>query len=236
MSENPYAPPKAELGVPGAGPLEGRGDFEIGRCLSEAWAGTWANFPLWLGAGLVWGVATLFAAVTVIGLLLVPVLAWGATRFVLRMYDGEAEFGDVFSGFSRFGDVFVPMLSLSVIFMVLSLLVQSVQFYGAFEGNNLVYGIGYAISIAFGLLVSPRLMMSFFYLVDRDLPALDALSQAWRDTGPTMWKLVLLMILSQVIVFAGVLALLVGVIPASVMSYLLFASAFRQLAGRPAAV
>jgi hypothetical protein len=41
-------------------------------------------------------------------------------------------------------------------------------------------------------------------------------------------------LLTTVIVLAGVLALLVGVIPALAINYLMWASAYRQLEGRPA--
>jgi hypothetical protein len=50
-----------------------------------------------------------------------------------------------------------------------------------------------------------------------------------------MWKLVALQLVSMLVVFAGALALLVGVIPASVVAYLMFASAYRQIFGREAA-
>lgn len=235
VSENPYAPPSAELGSQTGGRvLEGRGDFDIGQCLSEAWTNTWASFPLWLGAGVVWLVATLLAAVTIVGLLLVPVLAWGATWFVLRMHDGEAEFGDVFAGFSRFGRVFAPMLALSVVIFALTLVAQAVQIAGLYSGSDLLYGVGYLISLAFGLLITPRLMFAYFFLVDRDLSATEALSRAWSETSAAKWKVALLFILSQIVIVVGLAALLVGAIPATVMSYLMFVSAYRQIAGRPA--
>ena len=112
MSENPYAPPGSDLG--GASPrgfLPGRGDFDIGQCLSEGWAKTWSNFPLWLVFGLAFVVLFAVAAMTVVGIfLVVPVLTWGGTLFVLHMYDGGAEFGDLFAGFSRYGTALVGML------------------------------------------------------------------------------------------------------------------------------
>lgn len=234
MSENPYAPPSAELDVrAGAGAREGSGDFDIGQCLSEAWSNTWGAFPLWLGAGAAWLLAAMLAAVTIVGLLLLPVLAWGATLFVLRMHDGEAEFGDVFAGFSRFGRVFAPMLALTVVIFALTLAAQSIQIVGLFAESDLLYAVGYLISLAFGLLVTPRLIFTYFYLVDRDLSATEALSRAWSETSAPKWKVVLLFILSQIIIMVGFLALLVGAIPASVMSYLMFVSAYRQISGRP---
>ena len=69
MSSNPYAPPTANLETAGLTPATaGRGDFDLGQCISEAWANTWSNFGTWLGTFFVWGLAVLVAALTGIGL------------------------------------------------------------------------------------------------------------------------------------------------------------------------
>ena len=74
MSENLYAPPQAELGS-GAERATGTGDFDLGRCLSDAWTHTWRNFPLWLGAGIVFLLACLVSVLFIVPILLViPVL------------------------------------------------------------------------------------------------------------------------------------------------------------------
>jgi len=68
--------------------------------MREAWHDTWANFPLWLVAGLVWLLATILGLVSILGIILVvPVLYWGGYVFVLKMRDGGARIGDLFSGF-----------------------------------------------------------------------------------------------------------------------------------------
>ena len=235
MSENPYAPPSAELGaLAGGRALEGRGDFDIGQCLSEAWTNTWANFPLWLGAGVVWLLATLLAMVSVIGWLLLPALAWGGAWFALRMHDGEAEFGDVFAGFSRFGATFLPMLGLFLIFLGLGLVSQSVQIAGELTGNETLVNIGTLIVLAFTLLVTPRLMFSYYFVVDREMGAVEGVTQSWTRTSACKWKVIVLYLLSFVVAVAGLLVLIVGIIPASVMTYLMFTSAYRQITGRPA--
>src|SRR5262249_9167821 len=103
MSDNPYAPPQAPLSGPEvlAG---GTREPDPGACAREAWRDTWANFPLWLGAGIVWLLAVLAGVVSVIGIVfVVPVLFWGGYAFFLAMHDGKARVGDLFSGFSRYG-------------------------------------------------------------------------------------------------------------------------------------
>ncbi len=74
MSDNLYTPPQADLEAPASAP-GGSGDFDIGRCLSEGWAATWRNFPLWLGAGIAMTLASIASVITLIGIVLaLPVL------------------------------------------------------------------------------------------------------------------------------------------------------------------
>lgn len=89
MTANPYAPPSADLDAGGpSGSCEGTGAFDIGVCLSEAWAGTWANFPLRLFAFLTIGVLSLLSIVTVAGLILaLPHLMFGSAYFFLRLHE-----------------------------------------------------------------------------------------------------------------------------------------------------
>lgn len=235
MSDNPYAPPSAELASGAAFEARtGSGDFEIGRALSEAWASCWANFPLWLGVAIVWTVATGVAALTIIGLLLLPVLSWGYTYFFLRMHDREAEFGDAFAGFSRFGAVFAPMLALMFLFVLLSFAAQSLQYVGVWVASDALTVVGYLLGLAFQILAAPRITFAFFYLVDQGLPAMEALRRAWTETDPVKWKVVLLGLMVYPLMIAGLLALGVGVIPAVVIFYLMYVSAYRQMVGRPA--
>ena len=236
MTENPYAPPTAELaGNEGFGSAAGTGDFDIGLCVSEAWAGTWANFPLWLGAGLVLTVLMMLSTLTVVGLLLaVPHLAFGATYFFLRMHDREAEFGDIFAGFSDYGRVLVNMVVAFLILMVLQIIANALYWAGGVTENTTLMVVGYMISLAFSLLVAPRLYLAYFYIVDQDATGVDAMRTSWERTDVSKWKCLGLVLLTGVITIAGMLALVVGVFPAMVMAYLMWASAFRQIEGRTA--
>jgi hypothetical protein len=235
MSDNPYAPPSADLGrEPGGDLVGGRGDFDIGRCLSDAWANTWANFPLWLGVGLVGALAMILAVVTGIGiLLLVPVIAWGATYFGLRMHDGRAEFGDLFAGFSRYGTALVGMLGCIVLVTLIGIVGQSVQLAGQFTGDDTLMAVGVVINLAFSILVTPRLTFAYFFVVEGEAPV-EAITRSWNVTGPAKWKLVVLVILGPLIIFAGLLALVVGVFPAIAVVYLMWVSAYRQTVGTSA--
>lgn len=234
MSENPYAPPSADLGTEAAS-TGGTGDFDVGRCLSEAWAITWANFPLWLVAGIVIVVVSLLATLSVIGIVLaLPVIGWGITLFGLRMHDGGARVGDLFEGFSRYGSALVTMLVVGSVITAIGLAGQSLQLVGEFRDDELLKGLGIALYWVVFLLVLSRLFFSYFYVVDRDVSGSDALREAWAVTAPIKWKVVLLALLSSVIPLVGLLFLIVGVFPAMVITSLLWVSAYRQMAGGPA--
>lgn len=235
MTDNPYAPPRADLGADApAVRAGGRGDFSIGTCLSDAWAACWRNFPLWLGVGIVGSVLMALGFVTLIGIFLaVPVLGWGFALFALHMHDGRARFGDLFDGFRRYGETLGPMLVLGVLTTLIGMLGQSVQFLGTVTEEPLVAGVGGLVNVAWAILVTPRVNLAFLYAVDRRLPALEALSTAWERTSPVKWKIGGLMLLSFPIAFLGFLALLVGIIPAMVINGLLWVSAYRQMEGGP---
>ena len=234
MSDNRYAPPAARLGSAMA-PRVGTGDVDVGRCLSDAWAHCWENFPLWLGAGVVWVLALAASGITVVGLIIWPALAWGGTRFLLRMHDGGAELNDFFSGFSRFGDALRVFGVLILAMLGLSIAASSLQFAGAAAQSNLFSALGYLVSLAFNILVMPRLYLAFFYAVDQGESGTNALRRAWTETETCKWKIVLLGLLAYPIMIAGLLALIVGVFPAIVIWYLMYVSAYRQIAGTPGA-
>ncbi len=233
MSENPYAPPTADLagGTPTGG---GRGDIDIGQALSEAWANTWANFPLWLGVSLAFFLMAAAATVTILGIfLLLPVLGYGFVRFGLRMHDGGAEFKDLFAGFEEYGKTLVAMLVAGIIVSLIGMLGQSVQLIGDVADIEILSLLGGLIYLAWSLIVLPRFYFAYLYVVDQDVAPVEAVQQSWERTAPVMWKLVALAVLSYVILLAGLIAFVIGLIPATVVSYLMWVSAYRQLEGGP---
>lgn len=232
MSDNPYAPPQAVLATRQA-LAEGSGSIDLGRCMQEAWQDTWSNFPLWLGAGIVWVLATIAGTVSVIGILLVvPVLYWGSYVFFLKMHDGGARIGDLFSGFSRYGQALLGMLGYFVVSILIGLPAQAVIQYGARSPERFwLVAIGYLILLGVSLFVTPRLNFAPFLMVDRNLGLGDALSLAWSRTTELKGALALLTLLMMLSVGVSALALIVGVIPGSVFALLLWVSAYRQIFG-----
>lgn len=231
MSHSAYAPPSADLRT-GVDEL-GNGEFDFGRCMSDAWDNTWANLGLWLGVGLVGGMAMMLAIITILpAIFVVPVLVWGFTQFYLRMHDRSAEFADLFAGFSCYGRALGGMILFSLAWCTIWLPGQVIAQIGAQTENAAVSLIGLILNLAtIGIL--PRLVFTPLLMVDRGLSCPDALTRSWQVTSKVKWKMIGLMFLQSLVMMAGIVVFIVGIIPASVMSYLLIISAYRQVVGGP---
>lgn len=230
MGHNPFETPQAQPDWRDRAPP---GRFDLGRSLHEGWRATWDNFPLWLGVGAVGLVVCLFAAVTIIGyFLVVPVVAWGATRFLLNMMEGRAQFNDLFSGFSRYGSALGAMLGFIILLICINMVGSSLQLVGGFMESAVLAGIGALFSLVWAFAVIMRFYFGAFYIVDQGLGPIEAMKASWAATGEQKLNTILLALLSGVVMIAGVLALLVGVIPASMVAYGMWASAYRQMTGQ----
>ena len=257
MSDNPYSPPAADVQPDGGVRLEGTGTFGIGEAFSDAWSNTWRSFPQWVGVLLAAGVAFVLSGVTVIGIFLVwPVLTFGLTAYILAMHDGAGELGDLWSGFKNYGSTLAAGLGLGALMMVIAYVGQVPLLIATVTENATLMLVGQGVNLIWSFLIL-RFYFAYFVWVDEGSGPIAALGDSWRLTGPVYWKLLGLMILFSVLVSVPVLAAillfipalaadsggpivaglaaLVGllVMPISVMGYLLFASAYRQIVGRP---
>ena len=231
MSDNLYAPPQADLGT-GAPPAIGSGSFDIGRCLSEAWAATWANFPLWLGFGIVWVVVALLATITLIGIIAaVPVLVWGGYVFTLRMHDGGASLGDMFAGFSRYGEALGGMLGFFLVTFLIRLPGNAAVWIGSASSEYGMIAIGYIAVLGLMFFVTARLNFAPFLMVDRGVGLGAALNESWARTADLKLRVAGLMLVMFLVVFLGTLALLVGALPGMMVAYMVWVSAYRQIFG-----
>ncbi len=231
MSDDRYAPPTAALGDPTR--ERGTGRIDLGEAFREAWSATWENFGVLLGVSLVFFVISVVATVTIVGIFLViPVLAWGGTRFILNVLDGRGEMADLFSGFSDYGRVLGTMVVLMILIILLYFAGQSIQFLGQLTGSGALETLGALVNLVWTFGVMARLAFVWYYAVDQEMAPVDAIQTSWNATSDQKLTCALIAILSAIIPMIGVLALIVGVIPAVMLVYLLQASAYRQLAGR----
>jgi len=226
--DNPYRAPLTTSEAPSGE----AGDFSIQQALSDGWAATVSNFPLWLGVGIVAVLIGGASAITVIGYFLVlPVLSYGGIKFLLNMLDGKAEFNDLFAGFSKFGATLGRMFLLMLVLILLGLVSESLMFIGSWLHSSAVSLIGSLVYLASVVFVILPTSFAFFFAVDRDLSAMDALNASWRITRGKQVKLLGLTLVSGLIGVSGLLALGVGVIFTMTVSYAMYASAYRQMAG-----
>lgn len=235
MTDNPYSAPESNVAPEDTlSPLTGSGTFVLEKCLFDGWNRTLAFLGLIVAAGLVWSVVLGLGYVTIIGVfLIVPVMIWGGTRFALNVYDERPEFADIFQGFQDYGQRLVPNLILTLCLAGLGLIGSSVALFGSFVDSFFLALIGNLLSIAWSILVMSRFSFAFLFLVDRDLPPFEAIRASWDLTGPIWGRMILLSIVASIVGFAGVLALVVGLLISIPVSYLMIVSAYRQAAGRP---
>lgn len=225
---NPYQAPAYEPNEPVT-----PGDFSIGQCISEAFDRTKRHFGQALGSLLLGGLLMLLAAITIIGYFLaVPVLAWGLVKFYLDLQDEKPDLHALFAGFSQYGKVLGRTLLLTVIWIVMTLVSESLVFVGQAMESSAVIAFGYVVYLVFFALVLARLYFAFFFMVDRDMTVSESLTAAWEVTRGKGLKPFLLVFVSGLIGASGILGLCIGLLFTIPMSYAMLASAYRQLSPR----
>ncbi len=225
---NPYQAPATE-----PLPMIGAGDFDLGQTVQDGFERTKLYLGPAVGVLLIGGLLILLSAVTVIGYFMaVPVFAWGMIKFFLNVQDQrQPKLNDLFAGFSNYWTVLGRMLLVTVIYIGLALLSESLVFVGRFLKSTPLIVVGYVIYLAFFALVLSRFYFAFFFVVDRDMPAMEALSATWRATQGKGLKMVALALVAGLIAMLGVVGLCVGLFFTVPMSYVMYASAYRQVVG-----
>jgi len=225
---NPYQAPVIEPPLP-----VGAGDFDLGRTVQDGFERTKLYLGPAIGVLLLGGLLMVLSAVTVIGYFLaVPVFGWGMIKFFLNMQDQrQPTLNDLFAGFSNYWTVLGRMLLSMVIYIGLALLSESLVFVGQFMKSTPLIVVGYVIYMAFFILVLSRFYFTLFFVVDRDMPAIEALSASWRATEGKALKMFGLAMVAGLVGISGVIGLCVGVLFTMPMSYVMYASAYRQVAG-----
>ena len=237
MSQNPFEAPRtaAPYAAP-AGPTyaEGTGTFDLGVAMSEAWERTTQNAaPLILGT-IVGGLVMVLGYVTIVGILLiVPVVGYGMVRLLLDAYDGEAEVGAVFAGFQRYGQALGAMLMLFLVFFATALPTYVLSGLGIYLESMALSMLSNVVSLVLTFTVTLRLYFAPFFIVDQGMGGWDAVKASWAATGEQKLMTFLLMLLAAIIGMLGLFALLIGMIFTIPLSYMIYASCYRQMVGGP---
>jgi hypothetical protein len=191
-----------------------------------------------------------FPALGLLYLLAIPVIVWGFFRFLLKAIDGRARVRDALAIFERFGSRFAKAGLLVLIWIVMSVPGSLPQFLLQIQGTTDPLRLGAAVlwSLAWSLAVTIRFTFSFFFMVDGEMGAIDALRSSWDRMRGNVLRVIVLWMISLVIVFvsavpglivvrlasiaSGMLVMYVGLIPATLLVSLVYPSAFRQMVGR----
>jgi hypothetical protein len=250
-TESPYRTPRTAIVAPDERIVyEATGTFSIARCVKDAWASLLRNFLPFLGlAGLLFLVSfglsflarivgsisqgAMLLAFGLVYLVSVPVLLWGMVRFSLNAIDGRARVSDVLAIFDSLGSRLGKVLLLWLILLALSLPGSLPMFAVALSGGSGgLFWAAWLCSIVWSLAVSLRFLFSFYFMVDGEMSATDALRSSWDRTRGNTLRLIGLFLVGFGIYLAGLLLLVVGVIPAAMLIIQLYPSAFRQIVGR----
>lgn len=237
---NPFEAPSHGPSGTSSGPGVA-GDLDIFKAYTLGWEAVQRNFIVWFGA-LVAAFVAIFVAemLCVLPVLVVgPAVMWGLMRFHLEAIEGEARFETVFSGFERIGDVVPPILLAGIATAAIVIAIEipfGIVFgvLGAIDSEvlSLVVGVpAFLALMAVILTVSMRLSLWIFLIADRNMGAIDSLSESWRLTDGRTLQLLGFALMAIPISFLGALACGVGMIPAAMVIYGAQASVYRQLSG-----
>ncbi len=249
MPDDVYQPPRSKLTrEPDAPLLAGPAEFSIGTALGDGWRAMVASFPLWLGIGVMGFALAIASVITVIGIvLLIPVLNWGFCVAALRMFDGRGRFADLFAGFSTYGRALGYGLGLLALFCLASAPGTIAQLVVQQDETMSSILLGAALGIAWSF-VTIRFMPAWFFLVEHDKGPLQSMRASWIYTRGQWGRLILYalagfgilgiplggLVLYMLLPIGGlgiliVVALWIGIIPASAVIGFGYISIYRQI-------
>lgn len=169
---------------------------DIGRCLSRAWELVKRNFWLTVGATfLITLLTTVLGSIPLLGLLASLVFQYvlfgGLDWLFLKLVRGQrAELGDAFAGF---GVAFVPLMLLSLV-------------------GQLLMGVGFLLCILPGIyLMVAWLPFTALLIMDKRLEFWPAMELSRKVITRHWWQMFALFLVGLLLLFAGLLACLVGV-------------------------
>ena len=95
--------------------------------------------------------------------------------------------------------------------------------------TTIIVGIGFVLLIVPGVIFACKLAFVPYLIVDRKMEAVEAVKASWRLTNGHALDIFLMFLLAIPIILAGLIALVVGVIPAAMWVTLSFASMYHSV-------
>ncbi len=218
-------------------------DLSIGDIVSQSWEAIKKN--IWIFAGTILG----FTLV----IFLIFVLFGGIGVISMGNVSSPEDISGILAGI--FGFSFLLMLLLvfvlSCVFMAgyynMALMAADGQeaTFSAFSVSfkkilNLLLGailyaiivwIGFILCVIPGIIVGARLITFYFFIIDKDYNAIDALSKSWEATKGNTLNLILLYIVFYLINMLGALCCGIGIFVTAPMQVIGLALVYRKLTG-----
>jgi hypothetical protein len=97
---------------------------------------------------------------------------------------------------------------------------------------SIILIVGFILLIIPGIFLAVRLSFVPFLVVDEGWGPVQALSESFRRTGGHFWQLLGAFLLGILVVIVGLILLIVGSIPATMLVYLAFASLYAAITAR----
>lgn len=236
---NPYAPPKTVATIEEPARQLGNHPFDIGKCLSRGWELTKANLGqiVLFGLALV-GVSFVVAIpfeiavyalagqsseeaamrggaaglLAILGGLVQQILSiflgLGATKYCLNLLRGtNPAISDIFSGGPH----------------LLNAILATIIYFAAVM-------IGLVLLIIPGIYIAIRLGAHQILIVDQKMGPIEALKESWEITRGNVLSMIGLGLVGLLVIIAGMLAVLVGLIWAIPTAYLAWYTAYHTMA------
>ena len=96
---------------------------------------------------------------------------------------------------------------------------------------GVIVGIGFVLVIIPGIWLACKLAFTPYLVVDRKMTVIEAIKESWRMTNGHAWKVFGMGLLAIPIAIAGLICLVVGIIPAAMWISLAFASLYHAVSG-----
>jgi uncharacterized membrane protein len=229
MTQNPFEAPRVQEHHQ---PSLAAGTFDLGKAINDSWRAVSRDMAMVVGATLLGLLVFVAGYITVVGIFFVlPALTWGGIKFLLEVHDGRGDFSTIFEGFKDYWSRTGSILLLGVLFTVPLIPGYGIMFAGVATDSVAPMLIGELLIIVLVFTIMLRMYFAIFFIVDQGMPAVDAVKASWEVTRHQKLNTFLLMLVSQIIGSLGMLACGFGLLVTAPMSYLMFASAYRQLTG-----
>jgi hypothetical protein len=217
-----------------------RSAIDIGDCFSRGWEILKPNYLMFLVVALI---AVILGCIPIVSWFLIGPVLVGIYTAMLKQYGGEKpDFGMLGSGFSKFfpaAIVGILLIFPGILLNSYNLVLRIVQLLAIFNPNELNAGaatifvlvsfliniIAIIASIAFGILFTFALPL----VADTDLSAIEALKLSARAGMANAGGLFLLLLVLGLVIVAGFLACLIGVLFVLPLVYAALTVAYRQV-------